>query len=154
MQKQTEQITQISKQEKALTKIINRIRQSGDMGEIFKIATQEMRQALRCDRVAVYQFLPDFSGKFVAESVSSGWSKLVSTDPKDIIEDTYFQETKGARFAKGETIAVNDIYKANITPCYLELLEQFETKAYINVPIFFDDQLWGLLAAYQNSDTS
>ncbi|MFM7407302.1 MAG: GAF domain-containing protein [Cuspidothrix sp.] len=104
VQKQTEQITQISIQDKALTKIINRIRQSKDMGEIFKIATQEMRQALRCDRVAVYQFLPDFSGKFVAESVSSGWNKLVSTDPKDIIEDTYFQETKGARFAKGETL--------------------------------------------------
>ncbi|MTJ46463.1 GAF domain-containing protein [Dolichospermum sp. UHCC 0259] len=151
VQKQNEQITQISKQEKALTKIINRVRQSSNIDDIFKIATQEMRQALRCDRVAVYQFLPDFSGKFVAESVSSGWNKLVNTDHKDIIEDTYLQETNGARFAKGETIAVNDIHKANITPCYLELLEQFEAKAYINVPIFFDDQLWGLLAAYQNS---
>jgi methyl-accepting chemotaxis protein PixJ len=151
VQKQTEQLTQITKQEKALTKIINRIRQSLDMGEIFKIATQELRQVLRCDRVAVYQFHPDFSGKFVAESVSNGWGKLVSTDLTDIIEDTYLQETKGGRFAKGEAIAVNDIYQANITPCYLELLEQFEAKAYINVPIFFGDKLWGLLAAYQNS---
>ena len=151
VQKQTEQLTQITKQEKALTKIINRIRQSLDMGEIFKIATQELRQVLRCDRVAVYQFHPDFSGKFVAESVSNGWGKLVSTDLTDIIEDTYLQETKGGRFVKGEAIAVNDIYQANITPCYLELLEQFEAKAYINVPIFFGDQLWGLLAAYQNS---
>ncbi|WP_371418180.1 GAF domain-containing protein [Anabaena sp. UHCC 0253] len=151
VQKQADQLTQITKQEKTLTKIVNRIRQSLDMAEIFKITTQEMRQVLRCDRVAVYQFHPDFSGKFVAESVSIGWGKLVSTDSQDIIEDTYFQETKGARFAKGETIAVNDIYAENITPCYLELLEQFEAKAYINVPIFFGDQLWGLLAAYQNS---
>ncbi|MBE9248693.1 GAF domain-containing protein [Dolichospermum sp. LEGE 00240] len=151
VQRQTEQLTQITKQQKALTKIINRIQQSLNMGEILKIATQELRQVLQCDRVAVYQFHPDFSGKFVTESVSNSWGKLVNTDIKDIIEDTYLQETKGARFAKGETIAVNDIYQANITPCYLELLEQFEAKAYINVPIFFGDQLWGLLAAYQNS---
>ncbi|WP_217359429.1 GAF domain-containing protein [Anabaena sp. UHCC 0204] len=152
VQKQTEQLGQIAKQEKALTKIVSRIRQSLDMGEIFKIATQEMRQVLKCDRVAVFKFHPDFSGEFVAESVSHGWVRLVNTERKELVEDTFFQETKGARFAKGETIAVNDIYAANITPCYLELLEQFETKAYINVPIFFGDQLWGLLAAYQNSN--
>lgn len=151
VQRQTEQLTQITKQEKSLIKIINRIRQSLDMGEIFKMATQEIRQVLRCDRVAVYQFHPDFSGKFVTESVSNGWGKLVGTNTQDIIEDTYLQETKGARFAKGETVAINDIYQENISPCYLELLEQFEAKAYINVPIFFGEQLWGLLAAYQNS---
>lgn len=153
VQKQTEQLGQIAKQEKALTKIVSRIRQSLDMGEIFKIATQEMRQVLRCDRVAVFKFHPDFSGEFIAESVGHGWVRLVNTEGKEIVEDTFFQETKGARFTKGETIAVNDIYAANITPCYLELLEQFETKAYINVPIFFGDKLWGLLAAYQNSGT-
>lgn len=153
VQKQTEQLGQIAKQEKALTKIVSRIRQSLDMGEIFKIATQEMRQVLRCDRVAVFKFHPDFSGEFIAESVGHGWVRLVNTEGKEIVEDTFFQETKGARFTKGETIVVNDIYAANITPCYLELLEQFETKAYINVPIFFGDKLWGLLAAYQNSGT-
>ncbi|MEI6441576.1 MAG: GAF domain-containing protein [Nostocales cyanobacterium ELA583] len=153
VQKQKEQLGQIAKQEKALTKIVSRIRQSLDIGEIFKIATQEMRQVLKCDRVAVFKFHPNFSGEFIAESVSQGWVRLVDTTRKELVEDTFFQETKGARFAKGETIAVNDIYAANITPCYLELLEQFETKAYINVPIFFDEQLWGLLAAYQNSDT-
>jgi methyl-accepting chemotaxis protein PixJ len=152
VQKQTEQLGQIAKQEKALTKIVSRIRQSLDIGEIFKLATQEMRQVLKCDRVAVFKFHPDFSGEFVAESVSQGWVRLVDPAQKELVEDTFFQETKGGRFAKGETIAVNDIYAANITPCYLELLEQFETKAYINVPIFFGDELWGLLAAYQNSD--
>lgn len=153
VQKQTEQLGQIAKQEKALTQIVSRIRQSLDVGEIFKIATQEMRQVLKCDRVAVFKFHPDFSGEFVAESVSQGWVRLVDTAHKELVEDTFLQETKGARFAQGETIAVNDIYAANITPCYLELLEQFEAKAYITVPIFFGDELWGLLAVYQNSNS-
>lgn len=152
VRKQSEQLAQIAKQEKALTKIVNRIRQSSELGEIFKTTTQEARQALKCDRVAIYRFNPDWSGNFVAESVATGWVKLVGSDINTLVEDTFLQETKGARFAKGESLWVNDIYQENITPCYLELLEQFEAKAYINVPIFFGDKLWGLLAAYQNSD--
>ncbi|MBE9234475.1 GAF domain-containing protein [Anabaena aphanizomenioides LEGE 00250] len=153
VQKQSDQLAQIAKQEKALTKIVNRIRQSSDLEEIFKTTTQEARQALKCDRVAIYRFNPDWSGNFIAESVATGWVKLVGSDINTLVEDTYFQETKGARFAKGENLWVNDIYQENITPCYLELLETFEAKAYVNVPIFFGDQLWGLLAAYQNSET-
>ncbi|WP_413172245.1 GAF domain-containing protein [Anabaena azotica] len=152
VRKQSEQLAQIAKQEKALTKIVNRIRQSSELGEIFKTTTQEARQALKCDRVAIYRFNPDWSGDFVAESVAAGWIKLVGSDINTLVEDTFLQETKGARFGKGESLWVNDIYQENITPCYLELLEQFEAKAYINVPIFFGDKLWGLLAAYQNSD--
>ncbi|WP_353932012.1 GAF domain-containing protein [Okeanomitos corallinicola TIOX110] len=150
--KQSNQIAQIAKQEQALTKIVNRIRQSSNLEDIFKTTTQEARQALKCDRVAIYRFNPDWSGNFIAESVGTGWVKLVGAEINTLVEDTYFQETKGARFAKGENLWVNDIYQENITPCYLELLETFETKAYVTVPIFFGDQLWGLLAAYQNSN--
>jgi methyl-accepting chemotaxis protein PixJ len=151
VKKQSDQLAQIAQQEAALTKIVNRIRQSSALEEIFKTTTQEARQALKCDRVAIYRFNPDWSGNFIAESVGAGWVKLVGGDINTLVEDTYFQETKGARFAKGETLWVNDIHQENITPCYLELLESFAAKAYINVPIFFGDQLWGLLAAYQNS---
>ncbi|MGM3307881.1 GAF domain-containing protein [Anabaena sp. WFMT] len=152
VRKQSEQLAQIAKQEKALTKIVNRIRQSSDLEEIFKTTAQESRQALKCDRIAIYRFNSDWSGNFVAESVGSGWVKLVGSDINTLVEDTFLQETKGARFGKGESIWVNDIYQENITPCYLELLEQFEAKAYINVPIFFGEKLWGLLAAYQNTE--
>jgi methyl-accepting chemotaxis protein PixJ len=147
----TNELAQKAEQEKTINNIVNRIRQSSNLTEIFKNTIQEARQALKCDRVSIYRFNEDWSGNFIAESVAAGWVKLVGTDINTLVEDTYFQETKGARFAKGETLAVNNIYKEKITPCYLELLETFEAKAYINVPIFFDDKLWGLLAAYQNN---
>ncbi|NET02795.1 MAG: GAF domain-containing protein [Sphaerospermopsis sp. SIO1G1] len=151
VRKQSEQLAQITKQEKALTTIVNRIRRSSDLEEIFVTTTQEARQALKCDRVAIYRFNEDWSGNFIAESVSTGWVKLVGMDVNTSVEDTYLQETQGARFAKGENLWVDNIYQENITPCYLELLESFQAQAYINVPIFFGDKLWGLLAAYQNS---
>ncbi|MEH2201612.1 GAF domain-containing protein [Nostoc sp.] len=151
MHEKSEQLAQIVEQEKAFTKIVGRIRQSLDVDSIFKTTTQEVRQSLRCDRVAVYRFNPDWGGVFMAESVGSGWTKLVGPDIKTVLDDTYLQETKGGRYVRGENFIVNDIYKVGLAPCHIEILEQFEAKAYIIVPIFFGDKLWGLLAAYQNS---
>ncbi|MEJ1932217.1 GAF domain-containing protein, partial [Nostoc sp. NIES-2111] len=148
---QSEQLMQIAEQEKIFTKIVNRIRQATDVDSIFRTTTQEVRQSLRCDRVAVYRFSPDWGGEFVAESVGNGWTRLVGPDIKTVLDDTYLQDTKGGRYAKGENFVVNDTYTIGLAPCHIEILEQFEAKAYIIVPIFFGEQLWGLLAAYQNS---
>jgi two-component system sensor histidine kinase/response regulator len=70
-----------------------------------------------------------------------------------LVEDTYLQETQGGRwYSRNDTyLAVSDIYAAGFDTCYLELLEQFQARAYITVPIFCGTQLWGLLATYQNA---
>ncbi|RCJ19159.1 chemotaxis protein [Nostoc sp. ATCC 43529] len=149
----SQQLTQFAEQEKSVTKIVNRIRQSLEVEEIFKIATHEVRQLLRCDRVGVYRFNPNWSGEFLAESVGHNWVKLVGPDIKTVWEDTHLQETQGGRYAQGENFIVNDIYKVGHSPCHIEILEQFEVKAYVIVPVFAGEQLWGLLAAYQNSGT-
>lgn len=153
VQTKSDQLAQIVEQEKAFTKIVNRIRQSLDVDSVFKTTTQEVRQSLKCDRVAVYRFNADWGGEFVSESVGNGWTKLVGPDIKTVLDDTYLQETQGGRYARGENFVVNDIYQIGLAPCHIEILEQFEAKAYIIVPIFFGDKLWGLLAAYQNSST-
>jgi methyl-accepting chemotaxis protein PixJ len=153
VQFKSEQLVQIAAQEKALTKTINRIRQALDVDSFFKTTTQEVRQSLRCDRVAVYRFTDDWGGEFVAESVGNNWVKLVGAGIKTVLDDTYLQDTQGGRYAKGETFVVNDTYRIGLAPCHIEILEQFEAKAYIIVPIFFGDKLWGLLGAYQNSGT-
>jgi len=151
VREQSSQLTQIAQQEKTLTKIVNRIRQSFDVEDIFKATTQEIRSSLKCDRVAVYQFSPDWGGQFVHESVGSGWTKLVGPGIKTVLDDTYLQETKGGRYVRGENFIVNDIYQIGLADCHIEILEQFEARAYIIVPIFLGEKLWGLLAAYQNS---
>lgn len=153
VQTKSEQLVQIAAQEKALTKTINRIRQASDVESFFRTTTQEVRQSLRCDRVAVYRFSEDWGGEFIAESVGNNWVKLVGPDIKTVLDDTYLQETKGGRYIKGENFVVNDTYAIGLAPCHIEILEQFEAKAYVIVPIFFGDKLWGLLGAYQNSGT-
>ena len=63
----------------------------------------------------------------------------------------YLQETQGGRYRNGESFAVDDVYEVGHSPCHIEILEQFQVKAYAIAPIFVGQKLWGLLAAYQHS---
>ena len=137
--------------EKSLGRLVDRLRQSFDLQDIFTIATQELRQVLDCDRASVYQFSEDWSGYFVAESVVAGWMPLVGEGRRTVWADTYLQEHQGGRYRQRETFAVDDIYLSGHTPCHIDILEQFQVRAYAIVPIFQQDHLWGLLSAYHNA---
>lgn len=52
-----------------LHRIANRIRQSLELKEILSTTTAEVRSVLGTDRVMVYRFYPDGSGKVIAESI-------------------------------------------------------------------------------------
>ncbi|MGD1901127.1 MAG: GAF domain-containing protein [Geitlerinemataceae cyanobacterium] len=175
LRKQSMQLSKAADRDRAVTQTIDRIRRTLDVDTIFDTTTSEVRTLLECDRVGVYRFNPDWSGGFVAESVGSTWIPLVTRQEqlpalkrnvsncdslKPLIEastftevqydDTYLKETQGGRFAENQTFSVTDIYAAGFTPCYMEILEQYQCRAYAIVPIFQGERLWGLLAAYQN----
>ena len=140
--------------QKSLVKIVSNIRRSLDIETIGQVATDEIRQLIEADRVAIYQFNDDWSGEFAIESVAPGWKPLAGPDSGQAqpIEDTHLMETRGGRYALGETFAVSDIYQAGHADCHIALLEKFQAKAYAIAPIFQDDKLWGLVAAFQNSN--
>ncbi len=165
-----ETLRQMAERERALSRVIQQMRQSLKLDTIFDRTTQELRQAINSDRAVIYQFNPDWNGQFVAESVAPGWQSLLSQQRDQIlkledsvndncchvkqlvtIEDTYLKETQGGFYNQGVSYcSVSDIYAADLSPCYIQLLEQFQAKAYITVPIFCGKKLWGLLATYQN----
>ena len=140
---------QLLERQNLIARTVNKIRHSLDIETIFKATTQEVRFLLQLDRVAIYQFKPDWSGQFVAESVGQGWDSLLEIFPT--VTDTYLQDTRGGRYRYQETFTVNDIYAAGHTDCHIKLLEQFQAKAYAIAPIFQGETLWGLLAGYQNN---
>lgn len=143
--------TKVSERQEMLTATIDKIRHSLDLDIIFQTTTQEVRQLLEVERIAIYQFLPDWSGIFVAESLSApgAWPPLVGVVPP--IKDTYLQDTQGGRYVHGETFAIADIYEAGHQDCHIALLEALQVRAYVIAPIFQGCQLWGLLAVYQHS---
>lgn len=169
------QLRESAEREKAIATVIQRMRQSLDLETIFDATTSELRGVLGCDRVAVYQFHSDWSGSVVAESVGGGWVPLVGKPSDDStitdsaveyescpiktlgrtsfpVVDTYLQQTQGNFYSRGLSyLCVPDIEQAEFDPCYRALLAGFQARAYIIVPIFCGQKLWGLLASYQNS---
>lgn len=150
VQQQKAQQALIAYQEATIAQIIERIRATLDIETTLQATTQEMLNLLNCDRAAVYQFNEDWSGEYVSEAYKKGWDPLIVANIRTIWLDEYLQETKGGRYANHESLAVNDIYTQGHEACHIELLELFQIRAYVIVPIFSGAELWGLLAAYQN----
>ena len=94
--------------ERGLAKLQERLRTAKNAQNVFQVATLDTRKLLDSERAAIYQFNPDYSGRFIAESATPGWSDLVKIIP--FIQDTFLQRTKGGRYKDGECLAVNDIY--------------------------------------------
>ncbi len=138
---------QQTERERLLSAIALRIRQSLNLEEIVNSIVTEVRQLLQCDRVLVYQFAPDMSGQIIAESVAPGWPVSLHSQ----IEDTCFMNGMGLQYIEGRKWACADISQAGLTECHLELLQRFEVKANLAVPILLENQLWGLLIAHQCS---
>lgn len=147
LQDQSQQLTEAANRDQGLVKVIREIRQTLDIDTLFANAAREVRLLLGLDRAALYQFKQDWSGEFVAESVAGSWNKLLGRQ----VKDTYLEDNQGGRYINGETHVINDIYGAGFDPCHVELLESFQARAYVILPVFAGQTLWGLFAAYQNS---
>ncbi|WOD40718.1 MHYT domain-containing protein [Nodosilinea sp. E11] len=175
MQKQAEAaVRAVANREKTVMRIVQRMRQTLDLETIFATTTAELQQAVNCDRVWIYRFNPDWSGTVVAENLADldapstllipGSSQQL-IDQSDcsarqmqnsafdegylLLEDTYLQETQAETYRQDRTYhRVNDIYSEGFDTCYLEFLEQWQVRAYVIVPIFAGNQLWGLLGIY------
>lgn len=173
-----EAVAQALEREQAVSTIIDKIRRSLDLHTIFTTTVAEVRQLTKADRVAIYRFHPDWSGEFVVESVGAGWRSLLAyqeTHPElraNISEcslkeyntgpvtatylrttaDTYLQTSGGGDFSRGEIFRVcPDILNAGFSDCYIQALQGYQARAYIIIAIFNNQQLWGLLAVFQNS---
>lgn len=148
--KQTEaRLEQQATRELLVRGMNERIRQSLNLREVLNTAVVEVRQFLKCDRVVIYRFNPDWTGTIAVESVGLGWTPALGNQ----IEDNCFKETKAFQYQQGRVRAINDIYSAGLTPCHIALLERFQVRATLIVPLLQGNTLWGLLIAHHCSTT-
>ncbi|MEH2138039.1 diguanylate cyclase domain-containing protein [Nostoc sp.] len=147
------QIQQIEEQEKALYRVISKIRASLELETIFRTATKETCKLLRVERIAVYRFYENWGGEFVSdfEFAETGWDDVDTLGKNTVWNDSYLQEHQGGRYRNNETLVASDVYTIGLSQCHLEILEQFHIRAYATAPIFVGKKLWGVLAAYQHS---
>jgi methyl-accepting chemotaxis protein PixJ len=132
---------------KHFTDVLQQIRQSFKIKDILKSSVREIQRILNCDRVIVYALHQKIYGKIVAESVSPGWTEAEGM----VFKDPCFEARYFAKYRDGRVKAVNNIYEAGMSQCYIEQLEQLEVKANLIVPIMIEGKLFGLLVAHQCS---
>ncbi len=155
LQRSTIELQRSVERQQALARIIANIRQSLDVEKIFYTASEEVCELLKSDRVAVYRFNADWGGEFISdyESANPQWHRRVKLGVGMVWDDTHLQETQGGRYRHNEPFVVDDVYNMQFSQCHIDLLEQFHVQAFMITPIFIGQELWGLLGAYQHSNS-
>ena len=123
-----------------LTKAIYRIREALVAEDILKVAVDEARKVIDCDRVAIYMLEREGVGTIIAESVDSMWPKALRAR----IDDPCFAAKYTEAYRQGRVKATNDIY-SEFSACYIEELEKFAVKANLVTPILNGDRLFGTI---------
>ncbi|MGL5135227.1 MAG: GAF domain-containing protein, partial [Planktothrix sp.] len=143
-QETQELLQQKFEQQRLVSEISQRIRQSLNLQDILQTTVDEVRDYLKTDRVIIFKFTPTWGGTIIVESVAQEWMPILPLQIYDpCIGEEYVQP-----FIEGLVTAKSDIYNSGISPCHIEFLAQLQVRANLVVPIMKGDQLWGLLAAH------
>ncbi|MBN3906868.1 MAG: PAS domain-containing protein [Nostoc sp. NMS1] len=147
-----QQLEQQQEQQRLVGAIALHIRKSLKLEDILTTSVQEVRQLLGADRVLVYQFTHQMQGCIVSESVLPEWKPSLGLK----IEDTCFQESQGEKYRRGKIWTSPNIYEAGLSEYHIQLLEQFQVKANLVVPILVENIAtpvveWGLFVVHQCS---
>ncbi|MFS8889527.1 response regulator, partial [Synechococcus sp. R55.1] len=145
--KAAEELERQNRRAQLLANLSLKIRESLDIAEILETAVTEIQALLKADRVLVYRFQPDGSGIISNEKTQPGIPSLMG----EVIEDPCFQEKYAQLYSQGRVRVVSDVESEGLEPCYLELLQKMQVRANLVVPLFLEQQLWGLLLAHQCS---
>ncbi len=148
------QIDRQHQQRQLLARIALQISHSTELTKILPATVEGTRELLNCDRTLVYRLNPDLSGTIVAESVLPSYTATLDRQ----IEDNCFQGDLAVhlnKYLQGHKMTVANIESANLTACHLQMLQQFQVKAILVVPILVRDislpsesKVWGLLIAH------
>lgn len=134
-------------QQRLVMEVTQKIRRSLNVTDILQTTVEEVRQFLQTDRVIILQFDDHWQGNIVVESVGAEWMAILSAH----IHDPCFGINYVQPFKQGMVTAKTNIYDTKLSPCHLSLLERFQVKANLVVPLLHGEDLWGLLISHHCS---
>jgi hypothetical protein len=128
-----------------LADITLKIRDSLQIDDILQTSVTEVKRLLKADRVLILEL--EENGNLTArkEALIPGIPVVIGEQ----IFDPCFVEKHAHKYAQQWITSIDDIEKANIQLCHRQLLERFQIKANLVIPIFLEDEFWGLLVAHQ-----
>ncbi|MEH1817391.1 MAG: PAS domain S-box protein [Nostoc sp.] len=130
--------------ERLITEVTQQIRQSLNLEEVLNTTVNSIRQCLGSDSVAIYQLESDGSGNFAAESVSDDYPQRLKLTMHPFSLNRDF-----SHYYQGLPKVFHNIQESDFSADLFELLQLYQIKAAIIVPILNGEHLWGLLIAHQ-----
>ncbi|MDJ0536595.1 MAG: GAF domain-containing protein [Xenococcaceae cyanobacterium MO_207.B15] len=141
-----EKLNSINRWQTSFTEITQKIHACKTTSEVLNIAVTEAQKVLNCDRVVIYGLQKPDLGKIVAESSAFALAPILG----NFIKDPCFEYRYLDKYKQGRVRAINNIYEAGMSDCYVENLEKIAVKSNVVVPINWDDgEIYGLLVAHQ-----
>lgn len=142
--KQVESILrQQIQQERILSQIAQHIRQSLKIDEILNTTVQEIRYILQSDRVFILQFEADNTMQITHESVIPQWSCGVGTVFTNEEFSHFYHTDQSYRYS--QPVVIKDATVDPIPAGLEKYLATAKVKSSIFMPIWQQDQIWGLL---------
>jgi GAF domain-containing protein len=140
----SEQLETKTEQVQTFIQLTRSIRKSFHQEDILRTTVEEIRKEIKVDRVIVYGTEPS-EQPVVVESVASGFPKVTNlkSDPVFLAEG-YFEQESSDRVQ-----AIENLDSTNLPESCLVQLRQLGVKASLIVPIFREEELFGLLIAHQ-----
>ncbi|MCF2971261.1 GAF domain-containing protein [Synechococcus sp. Nb3U1] len=138
-------LRQSLEREHLLANVALRIHRSFELGQILSTAAADVRRLLQADRVLFYQFQPNGEAWVIEESVDPAWPKALGR----VIHPTWFGDLL-AHYRQGKVRIVEDLqHWTTPTPQLQQYLQECQVRAQLVVPLFPNQDLWGMLAAHQ-----
>ncbi len=139
VQQRTAKLQEQSEYNRLLVDLAGDIRKSLNLQEVLDTTVEKIRQFLQTDRVFICCFNTKGDGVVVAESVGENWPSLLG----NILPQSCFETVWIENYYQNITRKITSIYKASLRDSKIKLLEQWQTKATLTVPIVLDFKLWG-----------
>lgn len=117
-----------------LTEITSKVRQSLELDLILKTTVEEVQKVLNVDRVIMLKLDSQKGGTVVQEAVMPQWSSLLSHRIYTPQLIPYLSDNS----EPDRVIIFSDLHQENLEDCYLQLMEYFQVKASLIVPIWLE----------------
>jgi methyl-accepting chemotaxis protein PixJ len=119
----------------------SQIHQSDTLKALLDTTVTEVRQHFQADRVLVYRFQTEAQGIVVAEAMAHGYTPSLGHG----LPALTFGAEKSVDYRQQSFVTFADGAQPALNPYQRQLLEKFQVKASLGLPIVMADQVWGLL---------
>ena len=134
---------------KQIALITDKLRQASDRQSLFHEAVTQISQLVEVERVLIYIFESETQGIVAAEALQEGFTPTQDEKIASICfglgHANYYQQVK--------VVAIEDVAQEELSPYQKQLMERYQVKASLAVPILLSGQVWGLLVTQQCGQT-